>query len=151
MHSIHSVAKTFAVISDWSLSNLELNKLCYLAHMIKLGNTDGSAGLVANAFEAWDYGPVCPSLYHKAKVFGSSDVGNIFHQHSEVIDAADLSAINEVWDAVGDHSPGKLVAITHWKEGAWYKNYEAGKKGIVIPNEDILDEFKKRTAPRDAA
>lgn len=150
VYSIHSVAKTFAELSDWTLSNLELNKLCYLAHMIKLGRTEGREGLVRNVFEAWDYGPVSPALYHKAKSFGSGDVGNVFHQHPSVTSGIDKEAIEEVWQAVGSRSPGQLVAITHWEQGAWYKNYQAGVKGIVISDEDILDEFRKRTAPQAA-
>ena len=143
-HSIYSVAKTFSEKTDWSLSNLELNKLAYLGQMVALGKSNGAKGLVKNAFEAWDYGPVSPALYHKAKSFGSGDVGNIFHQYQSLSDPSDLSVIDEVLEAVGDRSPGQLVAITHWENGAWHKNYEPGQKGIIIPDEDILMEYKAR-------
>lgn len=143
-HSIHSVAKTLGEMADWSLSNFELNKLAYLAHMLKLGETGGREGLVKNVFEAWDYGPVSPALYHKAKSFGSKPVGNIFHQYSTVEDPEDCRILERVMDLARGRSPGQLVAITHWQEGAWYKNYEPGIKGSIIPNEDILEEYTKR-------
>jgi uncharacterized phage-associated protein len=143
-HSVYSVAKTFAEKTDWTLSNLELNKLAYLGQMLALGRSDGENGLVRNVFEAWDYGPVSPALYHKAKAFGSGNVGNIFHQYPALTEDSDLSIVDEVLLAVGDRSPGQLVAITHWENGAWYKNYEPGQKGIIISDEDILMEYRAR-------
>ena len=106
IYSVYSVAKTFAELSGWTLSNLELNKLCYLAHMIKLGKTDGKEGLVKDAFEAWDYGPVSPALYHRAKSFGSSAVRNVFHQYDIIEDDGDLNHITEVWRQMQNRSPG---------------------------------------------
>ncbi len=149
-YSIYSVAKTFAEKTDWSLSNLELNKLAYLAHMISLGKSNGQRGLVRNVFEAWDYGPVSPGLYHKAKSFGSDPVGNIFHQYESISDPDDIAIVDEVLEGVGARTPGQLVAITHWESGAWYKNYEPGVRGVIIPDEDILDEYRKRAAPQAA-
>lgn len=145
-YSVHSVAKTFCEKKDWKLSNLSLNKLVYLAHMVKLGKTDGQEGLVKNAFEAWDYGPVSPALYHKAKAFGASNVGNIFHQYEAVKDDDDLAIIQEVLDGVGDMTPGQLVAITHIKDGGWHKNYEPGVRGSIIPDEDIFAEYILRVS-----
>lgn len=148
-HSIHSVAKTLGEMSGWSLSNLELNKLAYLAHMLKLGATGGRAGLVKNVFEAWDYGPVSPALYHKAKAFGAKPVANVFYQYSSVEDPEDRKVLEEVMELARQRTPGRLVAITHWPEGAWYKNYEPGVRGSVIPNEDIFEEYNRRV--RDVA
>mgnify|MGYP006283548483 CR=1 FL=1 len=74
--SVLSAAKRLAARSGWTLSNLELQKILYLAHMVHLGRTDG-APLVHGLFEAWDYGPVHPDLYHRVKIFGSSPVKNI--------------------------------------------------------------------------
>ncbi|RWO77206.1 type II toxin-antitoxin system antitoxin SocA domain-containing protein [Mesorhizobium sp.] len=61
-----SAAKHLAKQSGWSLSNLELQKILYLAHMFYLGRT--GEPLVSGHFEAWDYGPVHPDLYHRVKV-----------------------------------------------------------------------------------
>lgn len=35
--SVLSAAKTLAEMTDWNLSNLEMNKILYLAHMLRLG------------------------------------------------------------------------------------------------------------------
>lgn len=149
--SVLSAAKTLGGLTDWGLSNLEMNKVLYLAHMIRLGETDGKDGLISNVFEAWDYGPVSPRLYHKAKVFGSKKVGNIFHQYADVPEGGELDALREAVDATRGRKPSELVAITHWEEGAWAQNYEPGVFGIVIPNEHILEEYRKRVRPTEPA
>ncbi len=74
---LDSVAKYIAEEANWGLSNLELQKLMYLAQMIHMGRYDGRP-LFDGSFQAWDFGPVEPSLYHRAKVFGARPVKDIF-------------------------------------------------------------------------
>ena len=60
--SVLTVAKRLGEQSDWSLSNLAMQKLSYIAHMVHLASFDGEP-LVFGNFEAWDLGPVHPQLY----------------------------------------------------------------------------------------
>lgn len=138
-----SAAKRLAECSGWSLSNLELQKLLYLAHMFHLGRTNGQP-LVSGHFEAWDYGPVHPKLYHRVKVFGSDPVGNVFHGEPDIDDASAVELLDDAVAKLSHLSPGRLVAITHRPNGAWEQNYRPGARGIIIPNQDILDEFRDR-------
>lgn len=48
-------------------------------------------------------------------------------------------------EKIGLLSASKLIAITHWKSGAWAKNYISGAFGVVIPEKDIIEEFECRT------
>jgi uncharacterized phage-associated protein len=136
--------KKVCQLRDWGVSNLEVNKTLYIAHMIFLGRYN--APLVSQHFEAWDYGPVLPIVYRRAKPFGSGPVQNVFHIFPDLEAGAEADTINEAVQAVKDKTPGELIAITHWNEGAWAKNYRPGAHGIVIPNEDILAEYRKRVA-----
>jgi|GEM_PF-6636616 len=52
-----SAARAICELRDWEVSNLELQKILYIAHMVYLGETD-SHPLIKENFEAWDYGPV---------------------------------------------------------------------------------------------
>ena len=140
MISVFSAAKHLATCSDWSLSNLELQKLLYLAHMFYLGRTDKP--LVHGQFEAWAYGPVHPPLYHKVKVFGSSPVENIFHSYSDLSKGPEKEIISEVYDALGNSGSARLVSATHRKGGAWDLNYVPGMRHCIISNEDILTEYR---------
>lgn len=135
-----SAAQWLAHRSGWSLSNLELQKLIYIAHMFHLGRT--GEPLVTGQFEAWDYGPVHPALYHRVKVFGSDPVGNIFNDVPDVPKGPERDILNEAYDELGAAGPGVLVNATHRKGGAWATNYVPGAKGLIIPNTDILAEYQ---------
>ncbi len=140
--SVHSAAKRLASRSGWTLSNLKLQKILYLSHMFYLGRTDGEP-LISGLFEAWDYGPVHPSLYHRAKIFGSDAVDNIFHDCHEPDKGQARDILDEAYDSLGQVGPGRLVNATHRKGGAWDANYIPGAKNCVIPNEDILMEYRE--------
>ena len=137
-------AKRMGIKSSWSLSNLRMQKLLYIAHMFHLGRY--GSPLVDGGFEAWDLGPVHPVLYHEAKIFGSSPVKNIFRSESDMVDdCTEAELIDTTVSKTGMAlRPGQLVAITHWTGGAWYQHYVPNQRGIVIPNEDILLEYEKR-------
>ena len=53
--SVLEAAKHIGARSHWSLSNLKMQKLLYIAHMFHLGIYNKP--LVCEFFEAWDYGP----------------------------------------------------------------------------------------------
>jgi uncharacterized phage-associated protein len=143
--AVHALmaAKKVCEVRNWDVSNLEINKILYLAHMMSLGRSNGANPLVSENFEAWDYGPVLPSVYHRCKAFGSGRVQNVF-QYVPDASAADAAVIQETADSLKGKSPGELVAITHWQNGAWACAYKPGYRGIIIPNENILQEYRVR-------
>lgn len=137
-----SAARYLARKSGWGLSNLELQKILYLAHMFHMGRHDGQP-LVPGSFEAWEYGPVHPTLYKAARVFGSSDVQDIFHGSPDIPDGGPEKAIlDEAYDSLAHLTAGQLVSATHRKGGAWYQNYIPGHLHCIIPNADILSEYR---------
>lgn len=139
--NVLTAAKHMAERSEWSLSNLQLQKLIYLAHMFYLGRT--GRPLVHGSFEAWDYGPVHPQLYHVAKVFGSDPVRDVFGPVGDISGTPEGNILDEAYDALGHTRPGQLVNATHKAGGAWDVNYIPGARRIIIPNEDILSEFNR--------
>ncbi|MCY4307365.1 MAG: DUF4065 domain-containing protein [Rhodobacteraceae bacterium] len=140
--SVLSVAKRMGEESEWKLTNLALQKLSYIAHMICLGRHD--IPLVHGEFQAWDLGPVHPQLYRVANQFGSRYVQqNVFQNVPNINDNITLELIDNVVNTLSDSTP-RLVTITHWEKGAWAKHYTPNVKGISIPNEDIHKEYKDR-------
>lgn len=138
--SVLSAAKFVGQSSDWSVSHLYMQKLLYIAHMCHLGQHEGKP-LLEGHFEAWDYGPVHPVLYHEAKVFGADPVQNIFRSSPEVDGGAEKETLEVVLDGLKGFSGAKLVAMTHRDGGAWAKHYTPGARGVIIPDEDIIEEF----------
>ncbi len=137
-----SAAHRLAGRSDWTLSNLELQKILYLAHMFYLGRT-GGAPLVAGHFEAWDYGPVHPDLYHHVKMFGADPVKNVFSSKHAIADGPERDILDEAYDNLGKAGPGRLVAATHRAGGAWDRAYVPGLRHCIIENAEILREYQE--------
>ena len=137
-------AMTLAVASGWSLTNLEMQKLLYLSQMTHMGENNGEP-IFSEDFQAWKLGPVIPELHNRARLFGSSKVTNLFHK-TELAHGSKRDTVVTVYNDLKSVGAWKLVAITHWENGAWAKNYRAGASFIPIPKEDILDEYRKRIA-----
>lgn len=140
--SVLTVAKRLGEQSGWTLTPLTMQKLCYIAHVVHLGKTDGEP-LITGHFEAWDIGPVHPQLYRSLKRFGADLVQNIFQTVPSMAEGETSQIIDEVVKHLSDNTT-RLVSITHWDKGAWARNYIPREKGNIIPNEDILQEWKDR-------
>lgn len=140
--SAHAAARRMCERSGWQLTNLHLQKMLYLAQMMYLGRHGGEP-LMSGTFEAWDYGPVLPSVYGEAKSYGSRPITYLM-SFGHVPDGDRADILDEATDDLARIPAGQLVNITHWKDGAWAKHYVPHKRGIIIPNEDILDEFRRR-------
>jgi uncharacterized phage-associated protein len=134
---------------SWKITNLGLQKILYLAQMIFMGENNG-ARLVDADFEAWDYGPVVPEVYRRVRMFGANPIQDVFYGVPRPNDGLREMSLHNVCTFLASKKPGELVAITHWKDGAWAKNYKPGSLGITIPDEDILDEYRRRAEPRVA-
>jgi uncharacterized phage-associated protein len=112
--------------------------------MLHIGRTNSP--LLTSNFEAWDYGPVMPELYHRVKIFGSDPVGNVFRGSVAIPEGSEeASSLDETAEQLGHAEASRLVAITHWDRGAWAKHYYPGQRGVIIPNDDIRQEYLDRT------
>lgn len=138
---LDTVCKFVCEVGDWNVSNLRLQKVLYIAQMFYMGRNNGDR-LVDATFEAWDYGPVVPALYHKVKMFGSRPIADVFYDALRFNeDDRRRMFLMDVCIDLLHRRPGELVEITHWENGAWAKNYAPGIRGIEIPDADIIAEF----------
>lgn len=137
--SVESAARRICEIGSWTITNLALQKTLYLTHMYHLGFY--GEPLVHDAFEAWDYGPVVPSLYRRVAMFGAKPIQDIFRPDDCLPGSTETSTIESVVPGLVKRPAAELVSMTHWAQGAWAKNYRPGLRGIVIPDMDIMDEF----------
>lgn len=144
MIGILSAAKYVCERSGWTATNLQVQKILYIAQMVHMGRNDG-APMMKGSFEAWDYGPVSPVLYQKVKGFGAKPIPNVFKNIPDA-DSNSKALLKEACDHLLKKTPGQLVENTHRRGGAWDTNYFPGVRGITIPNTDILNEYHQRTA-----
>ncbi|MFP4097405.1 MAG: Panacea domain-containing protein [Alphaproteobacteria bacterium] len=145
--SATAAAKKICELGDWQVTNLQLQKILYLAHMVFLGNNNGKP-LIGSSFEAWDYGPVVPELYHDAKKYGSKPIRMGFHSLQNISGTPEEAEIERACSSLLAKSASRLVDFTHRPGGAWDKNYVPGARGVIIPNQDILDEYRKLSSDR---
>lgn len=127
---------------------LKLMKLVYIAHGYILAMLDKPTdGAKLEKVEAWQYGPVFPSVYYSFKDYGRNPI----ERETSVIDFSRLSCqsniqytpelTNEeekkvcefVWRNYGKFSDSELVSKLHMDGTPWKEYYQQGKN-VVIPD-----------------
>jgi uncharacterized phage-associated protein len=122
--------------ADEPVTNLRLNKLLWFANghsMERFGKP-----LFADKFEAWDLGPVVPSIYRKYKICGNNPI-------AETNDGFDPNGLDQdvsnflidVAEKYNDFTTTALVNLSHRPDTPWALT----EKNKVIPNAIIRDYF----------
>ncbi|MCY4320403.1 MAG: DUF4065 domain-containing protein [Alphaproteobacteria bacterium] len=147
--------------SKYGITPLKLQKLIYIAHGWCLGLYD--IALVWDEYaEAWEYGPVFPSIYHEFKEFGRGPISRMateikMNENYELVektpkikkqDKETRRLLERIWEIHGDHSGLFLSSLTHEKNSPWYETVKSKngtlKKNEHIPNEVILKYYKEK-------
>lgn len=133
------------------ISPFKIQKLVYFAHGWHLAIY--GERLINESVEAWQHGPVIPSLYHEFKEWGRDPIRRLaldYLGHEEF--SAPLiphscekahSIIEQVSELYGNLSADQLYTLSHLKGGPWDLAYEEGIRGKDIPDELIKEHFKK--------
>lgn len=165
LYSPKSIANYFldlAKAHGEQLTPMKLQKLVYYAVGWYAGYT--GTPLVDEAIEAWQYGPVIPSLYHEFKCFGSSP---ITRKATEFVHGLELREspppedlnlrkfLENVWSSYGQFTGIRLSEMTHASGSPWDETWQeaGGVRGVDIPFSRIADYFKKaveKTSQRTA-
>lgn len=137
-----------ALEEEAQLTPMQLIKLVYLAHGWHLGLY--GEPLISERVQAWKYGPVIESLYHKFKHYGRRplDEGALI-PNATLAEALRLEGfLDAVWSHYGRLSGLQLSTLTHQPDSPWDKiwNQQGGKKwfAVKIPDDLIRDYYKAR-------
>ena len=120
-----------------NLSNLKLQKLLYYAQGIYLALK--GEPLFNDPIEAWQHGPVVPSVYHSFKRFGSNAVELDDDVDFNIFDEETQEILNEVFEVYGQFSAWKLRNLTH-DEPPWAETPQGG----IISRRKLTEFFKTR-------
>ncbi|MEO0035654.1 MAG: hypothetical protein RLZZ501_1677 [Pseudomonadota bacterium] len=125
-----------------TVTNLSLQKLAYFAHGWHLALT--GEPLIEEGFEAWRFGPVVPSLYHKFKLYSSNPIPPD-HPLADTppLDEAARAVIVKVIEVFGGRSGFELVGLSHDPAGPWHRVFHDPAIGATIPDRDIGRYFKQ--------
>ncbi len=159
-----AIANYFLSIADHKgqeLTPLKLIKLVYIAHGWYLGIT--GKPLINEHPEAWEYGPVIPSLYHEFKIFGngairkratefvSKEGGEWSLQEKEVpppnskTDASICDFLDRVWEQYSGYTGSQLSSLTHQPNTPWKQTWDHRgqyEKGVDIPEDKIREHYQ---------
>jgi uncharacterized phage-associated protein len=136
------------------VTNLALQKLLYFAHALYL--IERKEPLVSGFFEAWQYGPVHPTVYDCFKsagdqpvTFRAGAVNVMTGERKELPPPKDPEVVQHIVRVMalyGRLTPGRLVEISHARGAPWDFVVDKARNsvalGLRITDEVMLDRFK---------
>lgn len=152
-HDAKAIANVFYKLARSEgkrLTNMQLQKLVYIAHGFNLAVLDEA--LFDDTVRAWEYGPVIPALYDELKQYGAGEVKARLLTRTPPVkeDDPEMKVIRAVWNAYGKYSGIELSAMTHKAGTPWHQMYEPGKRN-EIPNKVIKEYYRQLLNVRPAA
>ncbi len=146
-YSVEQVADYFVYLASQKMVDegvaegvtpLKLQKFLYFGQSASLALYDKK--LFKEDIEAWKYGPVVPTIYHKFKVKPNHPIQNVSGAYKKITDKGTQEFIKGIWELFDKYSAGELVEITH-NHAPWKTFYKEGKN-VVIPVEILRDYYK---------
>ena len=144
--------------SEEEISPLKIQKLVYIAHGWHLAFHDSP--LVDDEYaEAWEYGPVFPSLYHEFKHYGRMPIGEFatttyFNSEGNLVekipkvneaDQRTRQFLNKIWEVYGMYEGMDLSGMCHRENSPWDKaRKNSTKRNVHIENSEIRLYYKEK-------
>lgn len=133
------IGNYFSFIRDTGdLTNLKIQKLVYYASGFY--NVLHKNKLFKENIEAWDYGPVVPSLYHSYKGFKYHSV-LVEDFNIDKIDIHIRCFLNDIYKRYSKYSAKELVDMTHFANTPWYLIYYDDSYDYVINDHLMMVYF----------
>lgn len=125
MIAANEAAKAVAYYCQYYLgepiTHMKLQKLLFFAQKKRISNNDKQC-LFPDEIEAWQYGPVIPSVYHVLDKFGNKPI-KIHEEFGRTafnsLSPEDKDAIIKTCDDFRNFSAWTLSEISHRKGSAW--------------------------------
>lgn len=123
------------------ITPLKLLKLVYIAHGWSFPYM--REPLLSEPAQAWQYGPVVPSLYHAISRFRAGAITELVTD----TDPQELSAqadalIQSVYDTYSGYTAIQLSNMTHMENTPWSEAWSLRGKNAVIPNDRIAAHYQ---------
>ena len=115
------------------VSNLQLQKILYF---LQVGSFHAGRGTAfGDEMEAWQFGPVVPSVYYRYGRYGAMPITEAYSTVN--ISEEDRAIFDPIIEEKRSMPPWELVVDSHREGGPWERNYGGRSKRNPIPVEDI--------------
>ena len=142
MSSALAVAKCFFDLRKQDdgrdLGFVRIHKLVYFAHGLYL--TESDEPLIGEQLEAWQWGPIFPSLYH---VLFGQDVSEIMANAPSITDDHHRTFIEGVAASFRGFDTLTLSTVAHLKGSPWYNAVTK-----ATSNPDVSVDYLRHNLPR---
>jgi len=125
-------------VADPAVTPMQLLKLVYIAHGYMLAKH--GVPLFEEAVEAWQYGPVVPSVYQAVRSYRAMPVQCVNGAPAMKFSPDEEGVIHDVASAYGRYDGAMLSAATHKPGTPWSATWGSQGKNAVIPN-DMIESF----------
>ena len=146
------------------ITQMKLHKLVYFAHGWHLALKDDP--LIDETLQAWDYGPVVPSLYHEFKRFRGDEITelamdvvfvggakiSVITPRVKKDDQYTRNLLKRVIKVYGKFTAWQLSAMTHEASSPWSlaRKENPGVSFVGISNKELLKYFKDKADVNEA-
>lgn len=128
------------------ITPMQLLKLAYISHGWMLGLY--GRPLTWETAEAWEYGPVLPSIYRAYKRYGGGNIDKIQPVAPVGFDEQESSILDQVWKAYSHYNGVQLSALTHKRDTPWDIARRESGPGSAIPNDLIAHHYRQLSEKR---
>lgn len=153
-----SIANAFIALANrdgYQLSPMQLQKLMYFANGYYLAENDGQV-LINEFFEAWDYGPVVPTVYYEFREYGDRPVRRLAYTHDRELgrrivapppfgDSRAETVIQWVWRHYRDFSGLQMSRMTHKVDSPWDRARKRASNSLMrnerLEQADLREHF----------
>ena len=139
MKKIFAISKKICELSDYTTSNLRLQKQLYIAQVLSLGVRNKP--LFPEELQAWKYGPVSPEVYNRLRVFGRHHVSSMaFNDVNDALTKDEKDFITAVVNSTKLLEDWQLVGLTHRDGTAWSVTFR-NRPYQAIPTDAMKQEY----------
>lgn len=126
-------------LDDPAVTPMQLIKLVYVAHGYMLGKY--GRPLLDEPVQAWQYGPVVPSVYRAVKDYHSAPVECVAGAtQGESFSEKEREVMDNVARTYGKYTGIVLSSATHRPGTPWQRTWELAGKNAPISN-DLIENF----------
>jgi uncharacterized phage-associated protein len=141
-YSSHAVANVFLNLTETALTNMQVQKLVYIAHGFHLALFDKP--LYYHNTHAWQFGPVIPKLYEDLREYGNGAVKELLICDDDIPKKSEsFKLIEVIFSKYSSFTGGQLSNLTHLSGTPWDKTWENNRFGI-IPIESIKQHYQTK-------